>query len=126
MKADKAPIKVSSKYADFANIFLPKLTEKLLKYIKMNNHIIELIDDQQALYSPIYSLGFVKLKTLKTYIENNLANNFIRPSKSSARVFIFFNKKLDRSLRLGVDYQSFNNLIIKILYLLLFVKELLY
>ncbi len=46
----------------------------------------------------------MKLKTLKVYIENNLANGFIRPSKSPAEVPIFFDKKLAKSLRLYVNY----------------------
>ncbi len=46
----------------------------------------------------------MELKLLKVYIENNLANGFIRSSKSLARAPILFDKKLDGSLRLCVDY----------------------
>ena len=42
----------------------------------------------------------MELETLKVDIENNLANSFIRPFKSSIEAFIFFNKKWDWSLRL--------------------------
>ena len=45
-KADKAPTKVSSKYADFADIFLPKLAVKFQEHTKINNHTIELVDNQ--------------------------------------------------------------------------------
>ncbi len=55
----------------------------------------------------------MELKTLKAYIENNLINAFIKPSKLPARIPIFFNRKPGRSLRLCVDYQDLNNLIIK-------------
>ena len=55
----------------------------------------------------------MELETLKTYIKNNLANNFIRPFKFSAKAFILFNKKPNSSLRLCVNYQGLNNLIIK-------------
>ncbi len=79
----------------------------------INNHSNELVDDQQPPYGPIYSLGPVELETLKAYIENNLANSFIRPSKSPARAPILFDKKPDGSLRLCIDYQSLNNLTIK-------------
>ena len=125
LKADKASIKVPSKYTDFANVFLPKLTTKLLKYIRIYNYDIELADDQQPPYNFIYSLGLVELKMLKTYIKNNLARGFIRPSKFSIRAPIFFDKKLDQSLRLYINYQSFNNLIIKNWYPLLLASELL-
>ena len=89
----------------------------------INNYAIELVDDWQPSYGPIYSLGFVKLEILKACIENNLANGFIRPSKSPVRVLILFDKKPDGSLRLCVDYRSFNNLIIKNWYLLPLVRE---
>ncbi len=104
LKADEAPTKVPSKYADFADVFSPRLTAKLSKYMSINNHAIELVDDQQPLYGSIYNLDPVKLETLKVYIKNNLANEFIRPSKSVIGAFIFFDKKLDRKLRLCVNY----------------------
>ena len=113
-----------SKYADFINIFSSKLAVEFSEHIRINNHAIELVDDQQPSYSPIYSLGSVKLEILKVYIENNLANNFIRPFKSLARALIFFDKQSDNSLRLCVNYQGFNNLTIKNRYLLPLVGEL--
>ncbi len=81
------------------------------------------MDDWQPSYGPIYSLRPVELETLKAYIENNLANGFIKPSMSPVKVLIFFDKKSDSSLRLYVDYQSLNNLTIKNWYLLPLVKE---
>ena len=118
LETDKAFIKIPSKYANFADVFSPKLAIKLLKHTKINNHTIELVDDWKPLYSSIYSLGPVELETLKTYIENNLANDFIRPFKFFAKPLIFFNKKSDKSLWLYIDYQGLNNLIIKNWYLL--------
>ncbi len=113
LKADEAPTEVLSKYADFADVFSPKLAAELPEYTRINNYAIELVDDQQLPYDPIYSLGPVELETLKAYIENNLANAFIWPSKSPAGVPILFDKKPDGSLRLCVDYQGLNNLTIK-------------
>ena len=71
---------------------------ELLKYTNMNNHFIDLIDNNQLLYGPIYSLGPVELETLKTYIKTNLANGFIRPSKSLAGTPIRFIWKKNGSL----------------------------
>ena len=122
-KANEAPTKVWSKYADFADVFSPKLAAKLPKHMGINNHIIKLVDDWQSPYDPIYSLGSVELETLKAYIENNLTNGFIRPSKSPARASILFDKKPDGSRRLCVDYQNLNNLTIKNWYPLPFVGE---
>ncbi len=91
----------------------------------MYNHATAFVDDWQSLYGSIYRLGQVKLETLKAYIKNNLANKFIRASKSPAKASILFNKKPNGSLRLRVNYWRLNNLIIKNQYLLLFVRKLL-
>ncbi len=104
LKADEAPTKVASEYTDFADVFSPKLAAKLPKHTKINDHAIELVDDWQPPYSSIYNLDLVELETLKAYIKNNLANSFIRSSKSPAGIFILFDKKLNRSLRLCMDY----------------------
>ena len=65
----------------------------------------------------------MEFEILKTYIENNLANNFIKPSKSFTKASILFDKKLNGSLRLFMDYQDFNNLTIKNWYPLSLVGE---
>lgn len=76
-KRDKVLIKVSTKYINFTNIFSSKLAIKLLKYIGINDHTIELINNKQSFYGPNYSLGPVNLEILKTYIKNHLTNTFI-------------------------------------------------
>ena len=45
LKADEVPTKVSSKYANFVDVFSPNLAEKLFKYMEINNYAIELVDD---------------------------------------------------------------------------------
>ena len=45
LKVDEAPTKIPSKYADFANVFSPKLAAELSKHTKINDHAIELVDD---------------------------------------------------------------------------------
>ena len=65
-----------------------------------------------SMVSNHHSLGQVELETLKAYIETNLANRFIRPSKCPAGAPIFFNRKLDGSLQLCVDCRGLNNLTI--------------
>ena len=104
LKADEAPTKIPSKYIDFADVFSPKLAVKLPKYMRINNYAIKLVDNWQSPYGPIYSLGLVKLEILKTYIKNNLASSFIRPSKSPTRAPILFDKKSNGSLRLCINY----------------------
>ena len=123
--AKEAPTMVSAKYSDFADVFSPDLASKLPKHTRINNHAIELVKGQQPPYGPIYNLEPVELEILKAYIKINLANGFIRPSKSPAGAPILFDRKSDGSLRLCVDYQGFNNLTIKNRYPLPLIGELL-
>ena len=69
---DKAPTKVSPKYADYADVFAFDLAMELPENTGINRHAIELEDGKQPLYRPIYSLGPIELETLKTYIETYL------------------------------------------------------
>ena len=95
---------IPSKYANYTNIFSPDFVAELLKYTGINNHLTNLIDNKQPLYGLIYSLEPVELKILKTYIETNLINSFIRSSKSFAGAPIPFIRKKDGNLQLYVDY----------------------
>ena len=124
LKIDEAIINILSKYTDFAVVISPKLAAKLSKHMGINDYAIELVDDRQPVYGPIYNLSPMELEMLKAYIENNLANGFVRPSNSPAKAPILFDKKLDNSLRLYVDYRDFNNLTIKNRYLLPFIRKL--
>ena len=113
------------KYSNYSDVFSAENAAELLEYIGINDHAIELEKDKQPSFGPINSLGPVELETLKIYIETNLANGFIWPSKSPFRALIFFNRKPDRSIRLYVDYRGFNNITIKNQYLLPLIGELL-
>ena len=121
----EASTKVSVEYSEFADDFSPDLAFELPKHTGINDPTIKLVNGQQPSYEPIYSLGPVKLETLKTYIKTNLGKEFIRPSKFPASAPILFNRKLDGSFRLCVDYQGLNNLTIKNQYPLPLIGELL-
>ena len=121
--AEEAPTKVPAGYLDFTDVFSPDLASKLPEHIVINNHTIELVDGQQLPYGAIYNLGPVELETLKAYIETNLANRFIRPSKSPASTPILFDQTLDGSLWLCVNYRGLNNLTIKNQYPLPLIGE---
>ena len=70
----------------------------------MNEYAIKLEKGKQPSFGLIYSLRLVELEILKTYIEINLANGFIQPSKSPTGASILFDRKSDGSLCLYVDY----------------------
>ena len=101
---EEAPTKVPTKYSDFTDIFSPDLASDLFEHTGINNHTIKLVNSQKQPYGRIYSLGLVELETLKAYIETNLANEFIRPSKFPAGAPILFDRKSDSSFRLCVNY----------------------
>lgn len=98
MIANEVFISIFIEYFDFADVFSLELASALFEYTKIKNHAIKLIEKQQPLNRSIYNLRLVKLETLKTYIEINLANGFIKHSKSLARALIFFDKKPDGNL----------------------------
>ena len=100
----ETPTKVLSKYLEFADVFSLDLASKLSEYTGINNYTIELVNGQQPLYRPIYSLGPVELETLKAYIETNLVNKFIRSFKSSVSTPILFDWKSNSFFRLCVNY----------------------
>ena len=45
LKVDKTHTEIPNKYADFADIFFPKLDTELLKHMEINDYTIELVDD---------------------------------------------------------------------------------
>ena len=118
-------VTISAKYLDFVNVFLKDLANIFPEQTKVNEHAIKLKKSKKALYRPIYSLGPVELKTFKIYIKTNLANGFIKASKSPASTPILFLCKPNGSFYLCVDYSGLNNLTIKNKYLLLLISELL-
>lgn len=118
-------VTIPNEYLDFTNVFSKKLAVELPKRSDINKYVINLEPGNQSSYSSIYSLGLIELKTLKTYIETNLANDFIWPSKFPSRASILFVWKLDGSLYQCVNYCSFNNFTIKNQYLLSLIGKLL-
>ena len=110
---DKASTEVPAEYSNYNDVFLVENTAELLKNTGMNEHAIKLKEGKQPPFGPIYSLGPVELEMLKTYIKTNLANGFIRPSKSPTGTSILFNWKPDESFRFCIDYQGLNNITIK-------------
>ena len=111
-------VTMPTNYLDFVDVFLEKSANVLPKWTKANKYAHELEKSKQPPYGPIYSLGLIGFKTLKTYIETNLANGFIRASKSPAGAPILFVRKPNGSLCLYFNYQELNNLTIKDWYLL--------
>lgn len=109
---ENAKVLLPQEYDDFAEVFSDIDANKLPEH-GPHNHAIDLIDDRQPPYRPVYNLSEVELTTLRQYIDKHLANEFIRPSKSPAGAPILFVKKPSGGLRLCVDYRRLNNITIK-------------
>ena len=76
-------------------------------------------------FSPIYSLSQEELAALHKFIDENLATEFIRPSRSPCGAPVLFIWKKDGSLRLCVDFQGLNQISKKDCYLLPLISNLL-
>ena len=94
---------VPKAYRDLANVFSPSNANSPPSH-QDEDHTIELDTGKTPLFSPLYNLSEYQLKTLREYMDKNLANRFIRPSKSFAGAPVLFNLKPDGTLRLFVDY----------------------
>ena len=97
-------VKILDKYADFANVFSEEKALILPERTQHNKHAINLENNKQPPYRPIYSLSSVEPEILKTYIKTHLKTGFIQPFKSPASAPLLFDKKLDNSFYLCVDY----------------------
>ena len=70
-------VKIPNKYSDFTNVFSEEKALYLPERTKFNEHAIDVEDDKQPPYRPIYSLSPVELEILKTYIATHLKTGFI-------------------------------------------------
>jgi hypothetical protein len=84
---------------------------------------IDLEEGKEPSWGPIYNLSAKELETLHDSLDENLAQNWIRPSTSSAGASVFFVPKKDRSLRLCVDYRGLNQITRKNRYPLPLISE---
>ena len=109
-------------YKDFEDVFFAENTSHLPPH-KDHDHAIDLINGKQPPCRPIYSLSENDSSILPAYIDKNLANGFIRPSKSTSNTPILFVPKPNGVLQLCVDYRGLNNITIKNWYLLSLVGE---
>jgi hypothetical protein len=109
-------------YRDFEDVFDAGQAGKLAQNSHLD-HAIDLQNGTQPPHQPIYPLSPNELGVLRSYINEMLAKEWIRPSQSPAGAPIIFVKKKDGSLRLCVDYRGLNKITIKNRYPLPLVSE---
>ena len=83
-------VEIFTKYFNIFDIFSSNSKVELLKYTKINNYFINLLNNKQATYSLIYNLKLVELEILKIYIKANLVSTFIKCFNFSANALILF------------------------------------
>ena len=115
---------IPEQYKDFEDVFLKK-NAYILPEHRPYDCAIELEEGTQPPFGPIYNLSQTELAELRKYIDENLAKNFIRHSKSPAGAPILFVKKKDGSPRMCVDYRGLNKVTKKNRYPLLLIPGLL-
>ena len=86
---------------------------------------INLLESTHSPFRPIDDLFQNELIALQKYLNENLAKNFIRHSKSLTGTPILFIKKKDSSLRICVNYHGLNKITIKNQYPLLLISRFL-
>ena len=77
------------------------------------DHAIDMVEEKEPPWGPIYALSEKELEVLRTYLNDMLHSRKIRRSKSSAGApILFLPKKERRGLRLCVDYRGLNKVTI--------------
>ena len=120
----EADIHLPEKYKEFSDVF-DKVKANTLPEHRPYDCPIDLQPGKEPPWGPIYNLSPVELETLREYIDENLANGFIRHSRSPAGAPIFFVKKKNGTLRLVVDYRGLNKVTIRNRYALPLIPNLL-
>ncbi len=111
-------------YRDLANVF-PTSNANSLPTHRDESQAIELEPGKTLPFGLLYNISGYQLKTLREYIDENLANWFIRPLKSSAGAPVLFTPQCDRTLWLCFDYRRLNSMTIKNRYLVPLIDEIL-
>jgi len=91
---------------------------------KIWDHTIDLKEMFKLQKGRIYPLSKNKKEEVQNFVDNKLRKGYIRPSKSSQTLPVFFVSKKDRSKRIVMDYYSLNKQTVKNNYPLLLIMDL--
>ena len=124
VEGSHAPSDIPEQYTNWKRLFQDEENANALPRHQPWDHEIRLEPGKQPTFGPIYALSEKELKTLREYLDENLARGFIRKSESPAGYPILFAPKKDGSLRLCVDYRKLNDITVKNRYPLPNIEEL--
>jgi hypothetical protein len=112
MESVKGPEALPTRYKEFQDVFEKNNVDMLPQHCPYDC-AIDLHEGTQLPFGPIYNLSQNELVALRDYLDENLAKNFIRHSKSPIGAPILLVKKKDGSLRMCIDYRGLNKIMIK-------------
>src|SRR5260221_13710809 len=115
---------VLAQYHNFRDVFSKEAFDKL-PLQKAWDHTIDLTPGTELPCSQMFPLSPAEQKELDNFLQENLANGHIHPSKSPMAAPVFFIKKKDGSLHLIQDYRKLNEITIKNSYPLPLVSDVL-
>src|SRR6266446_9428125 len=114
---------VPQEYHEFRNVFSGEKANALAPH-RPYDLKINLEEGAKPFHRPIYSLSPLELTALREFLEENIQNGFIHPSKSLWGSPVLFIKK-DGSLHLCIDFRALNRVTEKDCYPLPLIPDLL-
>ena len=101
-----------AQYHDFRDVFSKEAFDELPPQ-KAWDHAIDLTPGTELPHSWMFPLSPAEQKELGNFLQENLVNGCIHPSKSPMGAPVFFVKKKDGLLHLIQDYQKLNEIMVK-------------
>ncbi|RAL58215.1 hypothetical protein DID88_002294 [Monilinia fructigena] len=123
IKAEE-PMIPPEQYKKYEPVFKEPGVHEALPEHKPWDHEIILEEGKMPVHTPIYSMSADELKTLREYIDDNLAKGWIKESTSQVASPTMWVPKKDGTKRLVVDYRKLNTLTKKDRYPLPLATEL--
>ena len=124
LNKDSNSVAVPSNYLKYKEVFNEKNCDVLPPHREYDCEI-QLKDNSNLFYGPLYPLTELEREELRKYLKENLDKGFIRKSISPAGAPVLFVKKKDGSLRLVIDYRKLNDMTIRNSYPLPLISDLL-
>jgi hypothetical protein len=110
-------------YQDLIDMFEKKQADKLPPHRGDHDFKIELEPGKTPTFGPLYGMSREELIVLRQYLDEHLAKNFIRPSRSHFASPVLFVKKPGGGLRFCVDYRALNAITIRNRYPIPLIQE---
>ncbi|KAI2661141.1 Transposon Tf2-6 polyprotein [Labeo rohita] len=111
----KVPSSIPTEYQDLLEAFSRTRATQLPPH-RPGDCAIDLIPGATPPRGRIFQLSQAESEAMRTYIQEELAKGFIRPSTSPTSAGFFFVKKKDGGLRPCIDYRGLNEVTVKYRY----------